>query len=658
MANRMLSMLLLLAPLCLLTDARAQASKGTRLLTNRDNGKQLLKLPKEDDAFGFIVFGDRTGGPAAGIKVLDQAVMDTNLLDPDLVMTVGDLINGYNATDKWLEQAEEFHHSMSKLRMPWFPVAGNHDIYWRGKGKPNGEHEANYETVFGPLWYAVQHKQCWFVVLYSDEGNPETGEKNFSNPDCQRISPEQFEWLSETLQKAKPARHVFVFLHHPRWLKKYGDDWQKVHKLLAGNGNVRAVFAGHIHNMRFGGVRDGIEYYTVASVGASLSMDAPQGGFLHEYHVVTVRKDGIKVSAIPVGTVIDPQKITDAMSDDLLNINRALRPRVTSVAGAGSGPPVALDGTVDAIVSLSFRNAGTRAIELEIVPLDSHPWQFGPDHQHLILAPGKDGEITFSIQRAASVEPFALPTVEVRCDYLARDRRIKLPIRTTAIDLPPPAELGTKDQLHNGVLMLDGKGCLLIPDKSFSLPDGPITLECWLRGDDFMGRRGLVTKTENSDYGLFCSNGTIDFSVLLGNKYASASSSGPVLKVGRWHHVAGVYDGKEVRVYVDGKLIDSAPGKGRRRTNKHPLFVGADTTNQGRATAHFHGSIDDVRLSKVARYVGESFAPPERHQPDANTVLLIPCDRDFGPWCIDRSQTKAHPRRQGNAYCTLENRSK
>ena len=75
----MLSMLLLLAPLCLLTDARAQASKGTRLLTNRDNGKQLLKLPKEDDAFGFIVFGDRTGGPAAGIKVLDQAVMDTNV---------------------------------------------------------------------------------------------------------------------------------------------------------------------------------------------------------------------------------------------------------------------------------------------------------------------------------------------------------------------------------------------------------------------------------------------------------------------------------------------------------------------------------------------------------------------------------------------------
>src|SRR5690606_27770845 len=268
MAHRMLSMLLLLATLSPWSEVCAQQSSGPRLLSNREAGQELLKLPKEDDSFGFIVFGDRTGGPVEGIKVLDQAVADTNLLDPDLVMTVGDLINGYNKTDKWREQAQEFKASMAKLRMPWFPVAGNHDIYWRGDQKPAFEHEGNYETTFGPLWYAVQHKQCWFVVLYSDEGNPQTGEKNFHKPDCQRISAQQFEWLEATLKQAKSGRHVFVFLHHPRWLKQYGDDWQKVHKLLADTGNVRAVFAGHIHHMRYGGVRDGIDYYTVASVGA------------------------------------------------------------------------------------------------------------------------------------------------------------------------------------------------------------------------------------------------------------------------------------------------------------------------------------------------------------------------------------------------------
>ena len=50
-------------------------------------------LPVEEDAFTFAVFGDRTGGPADGVKVLAEAVRDANLVEPDLVMTVGDLVD-------------------------------------------------------------------------------------------------------------------------------------------------------------------------------------------------------------------------------------------------------------------------------------------------------------------------------------------------------------------------------------------------------------------------------------------------------------------------------------------------------------------------------------------------------------------------------------
>src|SRR5262245_22740681 len=85
-----------------------------------------LPLPKSDDTFHFIVFGDRTGGPAEGLKVLDQAVQDTNLLDPDLVMTVGDLINGYSQVNEWNAMAKDYRDIMKGLKMPWFPVAGNH----------------------------------------------------------------------------------------------------------------------------------------------------------------------------------------------------------------------------------------------------------------------------------------------------------------------------------------------------------------------------------------------------------------------------------------------------------------------------------------------------------------------------------------------------
>ena len=85
-----------------LAAAATLPAQDPRVLTNREQGRQLLKLPKEDDAFGFVVFGDRTGGPPEGMKVLAQAVADTNLLDPDLVMTVGDLVNGYNDTPEWM----------------------------------------------------------------------------------------------------------------------------------------------------------------------------------------------------------------------------------------------------------------------------------------------------------------------------------------------------------------------------------------------------------------------------------------------------------------------------------------------------------------------------------------------------------------------------
>src|SRR5690606_3926775 len=148
-------------------------------------------------------------------------------------------------------------------------------------------------------------------------------------------------------------------------------------------------------------------------------------------------------------------------------------------------------------------------------------------------------------------EPFTMPTLEVRCDYLATDRRIPLPSRTASIDLPAPSELGQIQAQHNGVLVLDGKGCLKIATEQIALPDGTLTLECWLRGDTFSGRRGLITKPENSEYGLFCSDGTIDFSVFLGSGYVSAKSEEAVLRAGTWHHVAGVFDGKHVRVYVD-----------------------------------------------------------------------------------------------------------
>lgn len=652
--GRMLASCLLLA-LGTALGAQDQATKPTsepRLHTTRPAGRELIRLPKEDDAFGFVIFGDRTNGQPEGIEVLRQAVADTNLLDPDLVMTVGDLVQGYNGHDAWLAQAAEYRSVMDQLRMPWFPVAGNHDVYWRGEGKPVGEHEGNYEAVFGPLWYAFRHKQCWFIALYSDEGNPETGEKNFHKPECQRMSDAQFAWLQEVLQKARGANHVFVFLHHPRWLERYGDDWKKVHEALVAAGNVSAVFAGHIHRMRYDGNRDGIEYFTLATTGGNLDMELPQAGYLHEYHVVTVRPQGIQVATLPVGTVIDPKEITGDVSEDANRLDDKL------VAANPRGLAFGKDGSAEGMMQADFTNPASRPVELTVTPLGSSAWTFQPDHTHVVIPPGATTTVSFVAARKASGgEAPDLPRLELAVDYFGRTLRFTLPRRQVAFAQEPPETLAAPAGAPDGVLRLSGADCLEVPSTRMKLPDGPFTIEAWVRGNDYAGRRALVTKTESSEYGIFVTDGRLETSVYLGNGYVTARTAEPVLVPGTWHHVAGVFDGAEVRCYLDGRLVARKAGSGKRKTNALPLLVGADPDGKGLPNSFLDGDIDDLRIRTGAHFRGERFDVPATTTVDADTLLLLACDADAGPWAIDSSPSKAHPWRRGSARCVLESRA-
>ena len=616
-----------------------------RFTTSRDG--RWLDLPAEDETFTFVVFGDRTGGPDEGIAVLAQAVEETNLLEPDLVMTVGDLIQGYNTTEPWMAQMREYHETMSRLLCPWFPVAGNHDVYWRGPDRPAEEHEARYEMHFGPLWYAFDHKDCRFIVLYSDEANPETGERNFGKPDCQKMSPEQFAWLESTLAGAKEKQHVFCFLHHPRWIGGgYGDDWERVHALLAEAGNVRAVFAGHVHYMRYDGPRDGIEYVTLATVGGHQSGFVPSAGWLHQFHHVTVRPDGIALASLPVGTTMDVRDVTVDVSLGAAGFARLDHP----VDGTVS---VDEHGAATGSVAWTIANPTAFPIEVELVPASPDlRWSFQPDHVHETIEPGESRLVRFDASRpaASSDEPWREPVVTLSCDLLGSARRYPVVPRALSFPLTPgfdAAALGERrppgsmdfDGVHDAVLV-DPEACVV--------PDGPFTVEAWFNGHDFSGRRGLATRTESSEFGLFVSNGRPDFSVHLDGRYVTVGSGDTLLAPGEHHHLAGVFDGREVRLYLDGRLIVSQVASGSRTRNELPFIVGADVDRQGRPVSFFDGEIDAVRISTVARYAGPSFEPVHHPQLDAETILLLDLSRRIGPWTPDVSASGAHGRVVGD----------
>jgi len=618
--------------------AACQGPTPTTVRTDRPAAAPLA-LPKEDGVFHFAIYGDRTAGPESGLDILAKAVEDTNLIDPDLVMTVGDLVQGYNETPLWLEQMRAYKATMAGLNMPWYPVAGNHDIYWRGGEAPAGQHEADYESHFGPLWYWFPNKNAAFIVLYTDEGDRETNKKGFRAADLVRMSEEQIDWLARTLRQTASYDHVFVFMHHPRWLKEVyseGGNWDRVHGLLKAAGNVSAVFAGHIHYQRYDGVRDGITYYSLATIGGLMPMDAPGSGWLNHMDMVTVRQDRFEIATLPVGAVIDPKTMTPERTADVRRAN---------------GMPIALltdrldlarDGAAAGEVRFRIENTASRPVEVATT-LDAKAgdWFIRPDDRHLPLAPGEAREVAFDLRRAGDglETGFSVPAFAFQVDYLAEDRRVSLSPRYRVVPLRPAPDRSPAPAAAERALVLDGAGASLWFDsKAISVSTPPFTLEAYVRPDSLPGHQAVIGKVHNSGYALMHSDGRPRFYVALkGGQVDLLAPADRPLAVGRWTHLAGVLDDTEARLYVDGALVARAPVAAEPRGNGLPLYVGANPDDKGGDGDYFDGAIDEVRISTEARYRGDRFTPVPRHKADPATALLLHFDGGDVPFARDAS---------------------
>jgi hypothetical protein len=69
------------------------------------------------------------------------------------------------------------------------------------------------------------------------------------------------------------------------------------------------------------------------------------------------------------------------------------------------------------------------------------------------------------------------------------------------------------------------------------------------------------------------------------------------LTPGTWYHVAAVYDGAAMRLYVGGSEVGSLGKTGPITASAAGIFVGANPPD---AYAPFHGELDDVRVYNTA----------------------------------------------------------
>lgn len=651
------------------TNSQTSAPVAKSVFTSRKHARKLA-LPTSQSVWHFAIFGDRTGGSRSGLKVLKQAVRDTNLLLPDLVMTVGDLIQGYNTTRPWLEEMKEYKGIMSALKMPWYPVAGNHDVYWRGPNRPRNGHDANYEKHFGPLWYWFPHKNAAFIVLYTDEGDPNTGRKGFHRKQRIQMSETQIKWLKGVLLKTKTFRHTFVFLHHPRWVKEYykKNNWGKVHKLLAAAGNVRAVFAGHLHHLHYGGTHDGIAYHTLAATGGALYTKLPEAGFLHHLNVVTVRKDKFSVATVPVGAVFDPRTIDMKKNMATWKVLGRLFPRPVRPLHISQG------GNVHGTYECSFKNRVGRPIEIDVV-VDAlgSPYKFMPDHYHVRIEPGQSHTLSFRYQAIVEnpLRAYPAPSLRVKTDFLGKDFRLSFPERRFSMDfkvLPLSASKPTTQPStttsrptsqtgkvkKNGVLHLGKKSALRIRSRYLkAMEKKPFTLEGWFKFRQVKWGQTVFSKAQSSAFGLFVKRGTLRPFVHIGGRYRYTRGKHK-LEPKKWYHIALEYDGKAVRTYVNGKVDSVKEAEGSWKPNRYSLYVGADPNRLDKPHSFLRGWVDEVRLSTVARYQGKPFQPSKRYTTDKDTLLLLHLDQNVGPVVLDSSGANATVSRVNKALVVMQ----
>ena len=236
-----------------------------------EHGKPYTHLNYLDDPeeFSFAIIPDRQGADSNGKEFrggFTNAINAVNLLRPSFVMSVGDLIPyGWFSEQAVRKQHKEMDALLAKIVPPFFWVVGNHDIapsYIHPNHPRTDVSKANeistkvWDELRGPEYYSFVYKGCLFVALNTID-HVRVGSKH------RHISPEQYAWFKDVLEKNRDVRWTFVFMHQPAvWTTKEWLDFELANLVK----RKYTVFAGDWHTY-IHARRHGRDYYVLSVAG-------------------------------------------------------------------------------------------------------------------------------------------------------------------------------------------------------------------------------------------------------------------------------------------------------------------------------------------------------------------------------------------------------
>jgi YD repeat-containing protein len=175
--------------------------------------------------------------------------------------------------------------------------------------------------------------------------------------------------------------------------------------------------------------------------------------------------------------------------------------------------------------------------------------------------------------------------------------------------------------LGNHSAAFDGStGRVSVPNSTSLNITGALTVEGWFKVVDNATTQTIAGNQNGAGgYLLEANQGMPQFYITQSpgvNDFAIAWP--PVITAGVWHHMAGVADGSQIRVYLDGALVASKNSTVLPGAVTTAFAIGSDYAG---AWAPLHGNVDEVRVTSGALYTS-SFTPKKHLTALSGTVGL------------------------------------
>lgn len=146
-------------------------------------------------------------------------------------------------------------------------------------------------------------------------------------------------------------------------------------------------------------------------------------------------------------------------------------------------------------------------------------------------------------------------------------------------------------------------------DKKLELTGEELSLSMWVFPRSLMSKGGTLLTKGNYQYGLKqIGVDSLEFYLYTGKKEQLRVAL-PKDWLQKWHHLAAVYDGKSMALYIDREKLAEKPVKGNIKNFPYPLNIGRNAELDGQETKNYlcDAVIDQVGIFAKAMEVNELF---------------------------------------------------